>query len=87
MIQSINSQKKLYTGYQGSAHKIAFTSKSTMAGAVHAGSNPAKAKRNKILKTGFFVFLGVKIAMLCDIIFAKGKHIKVLWNKIFSKFH
>ena len=85
MLESINPQTKSYTGYQGSARGIAFTSKSTMAGVVHAGSNPAKAKRNKILKTGFFVFLGVKIAMLCDIIFAKGKHLKALWNKIRGK--
>ena len=78
MIQSINSQTNPCK-YQPRRRNIEFAART---GTSTLTPNPAKVKRNKILKTGFFVFLGVKIAMLADLVFAKGKHIKALWNSI-----
>ena len=84
MIQGINSQPNLCK-YQFAGSDTSFGARGGVSNVMV--SSPAKIKRNKILKAGFFVFLGVKVAMLADLVFAKGKHIKILWNKIFSKFH
>ncbi len=81
MIQSINIQNNnKYKQYFVS--NLSFTSNTRKTKTFGTGINPDKSKRNKILKTCFFILLGIKLAILADIIFSKGKHIKAIWKKL-----
>ena len=84
MIQSISVQEKFYNRNSTRYASPGFKSKPEQPNVIPSNINPAKAKRKKILKTSFFVFLGIKAAMLGDIIFAKGKHLKAIWGKLRS---